>query len=297
MRRRTFITLLGGASAWPLAARSQQPAMPAVGFLGVARGPLRAQLAALHRALNEAGYVDGQNVQIEYRWAEGSYDRMFALAADLAARPVSVLLATGGDPGALAAKAATTVIPVVFIAGTDPVKLGLVASLSRPGGNATGVHLFQTLLEEKRVGLLREFLPSAATVAMLVNPAFPSTEPQVRSAREATGHIGMKLVVANAATESAFEGAFASLVEQRADALLVGADPFFNSRRDRIVALAAQHKLPAMYQVSSPLPAVSPATDRASPTRTARPAFTSPEFSRARSPLICRFCSRPSSSL
>jgi putative ABC transport system substrate-binding protein len=190
--------------------------------------------------------VDGQNVTIEYRWAEGHYERMPRLAADLAARPVSVLLATGGEPGALAAKAATTTIPVVFITGTDPVKLGLVASLSRPGGNATGVHLFQAMLEEKRVGLLREFLPSAATLAMLVNPNFPSVEPQVRSAREATHRIGMRLVVVNAATESAFEPAFASLVEQRANALLVGADPFFNSRRDQIVALAAHHKMPTM---------------------------------------------------
>jgi putative ABC transport system substrate-binding protein len=249
VRRREFITLLGGATvAWPLAVRAQQPAPPLIGFLGsLTPEPLRAQLAAFHRALNEAGYSDGQNVELEFRWAEGRYDRLPALAADLVARRVAVLFATGGDPGALAAKAATTTIPIVFLSGSDPVKLGLVASLARPGGNATGVSLIATPLTEKRVGLLRELLPNAATLAMLVNPNFPNSEDQVRDAREATGRVGMKLIVVSAATEGAFEPAFASLVAQRGDALLVGADPFFSSQRDRIVALAAHHKVPVMY--------------------------------------------------
>jgi putative tryptophan/tyrosine transport system substrate-binding protein len=246
LKRRDFITLLGGAAASPLTAHAQQPSVPVVGFLGVAPAPLRAQLAALHRALAEAGYVDGRNIRIEYRWSAGDHERMRSLAAELAALPVDVLLATSGDAGALAAKGATTTIPVVFIAGSDPVKLGLVPSLARPGGNATGVHVFTTQLEEKRIGLLRQLVPSAATLGMLANPQYPATELQVDNVREATRRIGLKLAVVTAATDSAIESAFASFVEQRAEVLLVAGDPFFNSRRDRIVALAAHHKLPAM---------------------------------------------------
>jgi putative tryptophan/tyrosine transport system substrate-binding protein len=246
LRRREFVGLLGGVAAWPLVARAQQPAMPLVGFLGVTPGPLRAQLAALHRALAEAGYVDGRNIRIEYRWSEGDHERMRKLAAELAALPVEVLLAASGDAGALAAKAATAAIPVVFITGSDPVKLGLVASLARPGGNATGVHLFSSQLEEKRIELLRELVPSAATLGLLVNPQYPGTDLVIHNVREASRRIGLKLVIVTAATDSVIEPAFASFVEQRADILLVGSDPFFNSRRDRIVTLAVHHNLPAM---------------------------------------------------
>jgi putative ABC transport system substrate-binding protein len=222
--------------------------MPVIGFLGVLTPePLRAQLTAFNSALNEQGYADGQNVQIEYRWAEAQYHRLPALASELAALQPAVLFATGGDPGALAAKAATTTIPIVFLSGSDPTELGLVASLARPGGNATGVSLIATPLAEKRVGLLRELLPNAATLAMLINPRFPNSEGQVRDAREATLRVSMSLFVVSAATEAALEPAFASLVAQRCDALLVAADPFFSSQRDRIVALAARHKVPTVY--------------------------------------------------
>jgi putative tryptophan/tyrosine transport system substrate-binding protein len=244
MRRRDFISVMCGAVAWPLAALAQQPAKPVVGFLGVTPAPLRAQLAAFHQALEEAGYADGRNIRIEYRWTEGDHELMRKFTGELSALPVDVLFASGGDAGALAAKGAR--VPVVFIVGSDPIRLGLVASMARPGGNATGVHVFQIQLEAKRIELLRELVPSAATLGLLVNPQYPATELLVNNVREATHRTGLKLVIAPAAVESAIEPAFASLLAQRTDILLVGSDPFFNMRRDQIVALAAQHKLPAM---------------------------------------------------
>jgi putative ABC transport system substrate-binding protein len=250
MRRREFITLLGGAAAaWPLAARAQQPVMPVIGFLS-SRSPGESKhlVAAFRAGLQTGGYVEGQSVAIEYRWAEGQYDRLPALASDLVRRAVAVLVTTGGEPSALAAKAATSTIPIVFTVGGDPVKVGLVASLNRPGGNATGVSLLTTAPEAKRLGLLKELVPSAAVFGVLINPNYQEAEAQSQEVREAARAIGRQVRIANAANDRELEAAFATLVQQGAAALLVGADPFFDTRRDRIVALAAQFKLPAIYQ-------------------------------------------------
>jgi putative tryptophan/tyrosine transport system substrate-binding protein len=250
LKRREFITLLGGAAmARPLAARAQQPAMPVTGFLNAASsGPLRQQIAAFHEGLKEAGYVEGQNVAVEYRWAEGQYDRLPALAADLVRRQVSVIVAGGGAPVVLAAKAATTTIPIVFTAGGDPVGLGLVASLNRPGANITGVYHFANGLEAKRLGLLHEMVPKAATIAVLVNPNYSEAENQLREVQEAAARLGLQLVVVHANAESDFDAAFSTVVQQRSGALLVCASPFFNTRREQLVVLAARHALPTIYE-------------------------------------------------
>jgi len=254
MKRREFITLLGGAAAapsmfWPRSASAEQATMPVIGFLS-SRSPAESShlVAAFRAGLQAGGYVEGQNVAIEYRWAEGQYDRLPALAADLVRRGVAVLATTGGEPSALAAKAATSTIPIVFTVGGDPVKIGLVASLNRPGGNATGVSLLTTVPEAKRLGLLHELVPNAALIGVLINPNYQGAEAQSREVQDAARAIDRPIEITMAGNDRQLEAAFGTLVQQHADALLVGADPFFGTRRDRIIALAAQFKLPAMYQ-------------------------------------------------
>jgi putative ABC transport system substrate-binding protein len=251
MRRRSFITLLGGAAAaWPRAARAQQPAMPVIGFLsGQSPDPNAANIVAFRQGLSEAGYVEGRNVAIEYRWAENRYDRLPALAADLVGRRVAVVVtaAGGSTPAALAAKAVTTTIPIVFVSGGDPVKLGLVPSLNRPGGNVTGVSWITDELGAKRLGLLHQLLPRATVIAALVNPNFPDVADQLRDLQEAARTLGLQLRVFNASTDSEIGTGFAALVQQRADALFVAGDPFFTVQRDKIISFAAHHTLPATY--------------------------------------------------
>ncbi len=250
MNRREFITFLSGAAvAWPLAARAQQPAMPVIGFLSGQSPQTYAYLVeAFRQGIGEIGYIESHNVAIEYRWAEGQFDRLPALAADLVGRRVAVIIATGGDDVARATKAATSTIPIVFSIGGDPVKLGLVASLNRPGGNVTGVSQFTTGMEAKRLGLLHELIPNATTVAMLINPTNPNADTQLQDAQDAAAHEGIQLIVLSCASESDFDPAFTSLVQQRAGALLVGASALFNSRRDQLIALANHHRVPAIYE-------------------------------------------------
>jgi putative ABC transport system substrate-binding protein len=247
MRRREFITLLGSATAWPLTARGQQPTVPVIGFLSSGTPAGLAHLAAAFReGLTETGYVEGQNVAIEARWAEGQYDRLPVLAADLVRRQVTVLAATT-TPAALAAKRATSTIPIVFTLGADPIAIGLVDSLSRPSGNVTGVNNYLSDLGAKRLELLRELVPSAAVIGVLVNPNFPDAESQTKDVKEAARKLGQQVEIVNANSESDFDRAFSTFVQLQARVLLVTVDPFFNSRRERLIALAALHKIPAMY--------------------------------------------------
>jgi putative tryptophan/tyrosine transport system substrate-binding protein len=247
MKRRDFITLLGAAAAWPLAARGQQPAMPVIGYLS-ARSPEDTThlVAAFRRGLVENGYVEGQNVAIQYRWALGQVDRLPVLAAELADRSVAIVVATGGPSAALAAKAATSTIPIVFSTG-DPVKAGLVASYNRPGGNTTGINLLTDTMEPKRLGLLHELVPQAATIGFLLNPDYPSAEDQSKDMLEAARAIGVHIHVLRANTNSEIEAAFETVAQDRIGALAVAASPFFDTRRDTLVALAARHAVPTMY--------------------------------------------------
>jgi putative tryptophan/tyrosine transport system substrate-binding protein len=248
--RREFITLLGGAAAaWPLAARAQQQsAMPVIGVLG---GHTRAQwqpfLTAFHQGLKQVGYIEGENVASEYRWAEGHYDRLPALAADLVHRQVAVIAAIGGVNSALAAKAATSEIPIVFLTGRDPVELGFVESFNRPGGNLTGVSLLNDELVAKRLELLRELVPKAATIAILINPDNRNHPSHARTLEAVARAGGQQLIVIGAAADGDFEPAFAMLIQRRADALVVNADPFFDSRQEHIVGLATRHAVPTIF--------------------------------------------------
>jgi putative ABC transport system substrate-binding protein len=246
MRRREFVTLLGGAAAWPLTARAQQPAMPVVGFLrSTALAASTHLVAAFRQGLNETGYVEGQNVAIEFRSAEDHLDRLPALVADLIRRPVAVIV--GNTISALAAKAATAMVPIVFAAGGDPVRDGLVANLNRPGGNVTGVHFFTGVLGAKRLELLRQLVPNATIIATLVNPNTPNTEAERSDVQAAALAIGQQLIIVDASSERDIETAFATFVQRGAGALFAGAGAFMNSHRERIVALAARHALPASY--------------------------------------------------
>jgi putative tryptophan/tyrosine transport system substrate-binding protein len=247
IRRRQFITLLFGAAAWPLAARAQQ--VPMVGFLSIASAaPFAHLVTGFRRGLHEAGFVESRNVAVEYLWAEGRYDRLPALAADLVRRQVAVIVTSGGENPSIAAKAATTTIPIVFNVGSDPVKIGLVASLARPGGNATGVNIFTAELSEKRIGLLHDTIPAAASVAVLVNPNFAPAVANAQEAEAAARRVGKDVVIFNAGSQSEIDTAFAQMAQPRPGALLVAADPFFNSRREQIVALAERYAIPAMYE-------------------------------------------------
>ena len=251
MKRRTFITLIGGAAAWPLAARAQQQPMPVVGFLNSASlDTFPRQLVAFRQGLKEAGYVEGENLAIEYRWAEGQFDRLPALAGELVRRRVAVIAATGGTPSALAAKAATTTIPIVFSVGDDPAKLGLVASLARPGGNATGTNFFVYELGAKRLALLRELVPAAARVAVLANPANAAlTETMLTDVEAAARDISLQMQIVNASTSREIDAAFAGLARERIDVVFVLPDSFFFSRRVQLAQLAARHAVPATYPV------------------------------------------------
>ncbi len=249
MRRREFITLLGvGAAAWPLAARAQQSALPVIGFLGATSFNDHAdRLRAFRQALKEIGYVEGENVAVEYRWADGQYDRLPALAGELVRRQVTVILAAGPVP-AFAAKSATTTIPIVFIVSDDPVRLGLVASLARPGGNLTGINFVSAELVAKQLELLRELVPGATRVTVMVNPAdATNTETILRDVEPAARAIGWQIQVLKADTSQAIDAAFAAFVRERPDALFVGSSPFFTARRVQLVQLTAYHRVPATY--------------------------------------------------
>jgi putative ABC transport system substrate-binding protein len=249
MKRRDFITLFGGAAAWPLAARAQQPAMPVVGFVHVGSADVIARfVAAFRKGLDETGYVEGQNVTVEYHGLEGQYDRLPAVMADLVQRRVSVIVTPGGAIHALAAKAATATIPIVFNVGSDPVKVGLVASLARPGGNATGVNTFSQEVATKRLRLLNDLVPKAARIAVLINPTNAATaEPTILVVHEAATTIGLQIQILNATTIGEIDAAFATLARERPDALYVAPDAFFTSRRGQFATLTARDRIPAAY--------------------------------------------------
>jgi putative ABC transport system substrate-binding protein len=247
--RREFITLFGSAAAaWPLAARGQQPTMPVIGYLhSGSPAPYAHLVAAFRQSLKDAGYVEGESVAIEYRWAEGHYDRLPELAADLVGRHVTLIVAQGGDPPVLAAKSATATIPVVFTISSDPVKLGIVGSLNRPGGNITGFWPYTSLLGTKRLELMRQLLPANALIAILVNPENPNSDVDVTELQNAARTLGQSITFVRARSEPEIDAAFATLGERRASALLVNTDPFFLARRDQFVSLAAHNGIPAIY--------------------------------------------------
>jgi len=247
-KRREFLTLLGGAAAWPLAARAQQPTVPVIGFLsGRSRDEAAYALAVFHSGLKETGFVEGQNVAVEYRWAEGQEDRLPALAADLVRRQVTAIAATGGSASVLAAKTATTTIPIVFLSGADPVKLGLIANFNRPEGNATGTYVFTTATEGKRLALLRDLVPMAQIVGVLVRPRSANATIQLNNVEGAARAVGQQIHILRANTEREIDAAFDTAKEVRASAMMVGPSTFFTIRRDQIVGLAARDALPTIY--------------------------------------------------
>jgi putative tryptophan/tyrosine transport system substrate-binding protein len=295
MKRRDFIAVLGGTAAWSLLARAQKPAMPVIGFLS-STSPTEG-VTAFRQSLSEVGYVEGQNVVFEYRWAEGHYDRLPALAADLVRIQVAVIVAGGGNAPALAAKAATSRIPIVFLTGGDPVKAGLVASLNRPGGNVTGLSFILSALVPKRLELLHELVPKAAAIGALVNPDYPDVDLQQRELQEAAKSIRQQIYVVSAGAERDIDTAFATLVQRKTDALLVANDPFFESRRQQIVALAARHAIPAIYSGRAYVAVGGLVSYGSSLTEgNVRQASTPAGSSTARSRPICRSCSRRNSS-
>jgi putative tryptophan/tyrosine transport system substrate-binding protein len=248
MKRRDFITLLGGAAAWPLAARAQQPVMPVVGFINPSSADgWESRLRAFRQGLKETGFIEGENVAVEYRWAENQFDRLPALAAELVRRQVTVIVTTGSPAAALAAKAATTTIPLVFGVPEDPVRSGLVASLARPGGNATGINFFSIELVAKRLEVLREMVPATTRVAVLVNPADAASETMLKDVEAATRAMGLQIQVLRANTNREIDSAFAAFGRERPDALLVSGGPFLLSRRVQLALLAARHAVPASY--------------------------------------------------
>jgi putative ABC transport system substrate-binding protein len=249
LKRRSFITLLGSAGAWPLAARAQQSSMPVIGFLHTrSQEGFMPVVAALSKALNTAGYVEGKNIAIEYRYANGQYDRLPALAAELVRRQVAVLMAGGGEPSAQAAKGATSTIPIVFVIGSDPVRAGLVESYNRPGRNITGMNILTDTLEPKRLGLLHTLLPQATTLGFLTNPRFASAASQLRDVQEAARALSLQIRVLQASTDAEIDMVFEIVARERIPALEVGADPFLDIHRDKIIALSAHHATPTVYQ-------------------------------------------------
>jgi putative tryptophan/tyrosine transport system substrate-binding protein len=250
VKRRDFIKVMGGAAAaWPLGARAQQAATPVIGSLtGHSRISFAAYLSAFQRGLADMGFVEGRNLAIEYRFAEGRYDRMPEMAADLVRRPVAAMLVTGGGAQPVLTSRIVTTIPVVFVTGADPVRGGIVQSLNRPGGNVTGVYQFAAAMDAKRLGMLREIVPSARDIGVLVNPTYAEVETQLKEVGQAASTLGLAPHVLRASTEGEIDAAFAAIAAMRAGALLVCADPFFNSRRNQIVALAARHTIPAIYE-------------------------------------------------
>ena len=250
LKRREFVTLLGGAAAaWPLAARAQQAAVPVIGYLG-AQSPaaFASRVTAFRQGLGETGYVEGRNVAIEFRWAEGQHDRLPALAAELVARQVAVIVAPGGAPAAIAAKSVTTTIPIVFEMGADPIAMGLVTSLNRPGGNLTGVSSLNVEVTPKRLEILREAIPTATVVAVLLNPTSPTADSQLRNLQEAARALGLQLDFLRASSARDFDAVFASLLQLRANGLVVASDTFFATHSEQLAALTVRHALPAIHQ-------------------------------------------------
>jgi putative ABC transport system substrate-binding protein len=249
MKRRKFVTLVGAAAAWPLVSRAQQRAMSVIGFVSSrSSGESAVQVAAFREGLKEKGFVEGNNLAIAFRWAEGHYDRLPALCSELVHQGVAVLVAAGGPPSALAAKAATVTTPIIFILASDPIKLGLVASLNHPGSNATGVALFAVAVEPKKLEILHELVPKTTQIGVLVNPRNPNAQTITTELQTASGALGLQIHIVNAATIAEVGAAFTTLIQQDVGALVVAADPFFNDQREALVTLAAQHALPAIYE-------------------------------------------------